>query len=145
MPSYNKVILMGNLTRDPEMKFLPSGESVTSFGLAMNEQYNDKETGEKKQSVNFVEIEAWGKQGEVVNEYLVKGSPIFLEGSLKYSSWETEGGEKRSRIKVRLNRFQFIGSKNNGTDDDNQANQQNYQGNNPDSNTDTETDDSIPF
>lgn len=109
MASYNKVILMGNLTRDPEVKFLPSGTAVANFGLAMNESYTDQQTGEKKESACFVDVEAWGRQAEIVGEYFSKGRPILVEGSLKYDSWEAEDGTKRNRLKVRLIRFQFVG------------------------------------
>ncbi len=109
MASYNKVILMGNLTRDPEVKFLPSGTAVANFGLAMNETYTDQQTGEKKESACFVDVEAWGRQAEIVGEYFSKGRPILVEGSLKYDSWEAEDGTKRNRLKVRLMRFQFVG------------------------------------
>ena len=111
MASYNKVILMGNLTRDPEVKFLPSGTAVANFGLAMNETYTDQQTGEKKESACFVDVEAWGRQAEIVGEYFSKGRPILIEGSLKYDSWEAEDGTKRNRLKVRLIRFQFVGGR----------------------------------
>ena len=109
MASYNKVILMGNLTRDPEVKFLPSGTALANFGLAMNESYTDQQTGERKDVPCFVDIEAWGRQAEIVGEYFSKGRPILIEGSLKYDSWEAEDGTKRNRLKVRLHRFQFVG------------------------------------
>ena len=102
---------MGNLTRDPEVKFLTSGTAVANFGLAMNETYTDRQTGEKKESACFVDVEAWDRQAEVVGEYLKKGSPVFIEGALKYDSWEAEDGTKRNRLKVRLIRFQFIGGR----------------------------------
>ncbi len=105
---------MGNLTRDPEMKYLPSGTAVANFGIAMSERYTDRQSGEQKENVCFVDVEAWDRQAEVVNEYLSKGSPIFIEGSLKYDSWETEDGTKRNRLKVRLLRFQFIGGRQEG-------------------------------
>lgn len=111
MASYNRVILMGNLTRDPEVKFLPSGTSVANFGLAMNERYTDRETGEQKENPCFVDVEAWGRQAEVIGEHFTKGRPILVEGSLKYDSWEAEDGTKRNRLKVRLQRFQFVGSR----------------------------------
>lgn len=114
MASYNKVILMGNLTRDPEMKYIPSGTAVTNFGLAMNERYTDRQTGEQKENTCFVEVEAWGRQAEVANEYLSKGRPVFIEGSLKFDSWETEDGSKRSRLSVRAFRIQFIGGRSDG-------------------------------
>ena len=118
MASYNRVILMGNLTRDPELKFLPSGTSVANFGIAMNESYTDRQTGEKKESACFVDVEAWGRQAEVVNEYLTKGSPIFIEGSLKFESWETEDGTKRNRLRVRAFRIQLIGGRRDGDEMD---------------------------
>ncbi len=114
MASYNKVILMGNLTRDPEMKYVPSGTAVTNFGLAMNERYTDRQTGEQKESPCFVEITAWGRQAEVANEYLSKGSPVFLEGSLKFDSWETDDGTKRNRLSVTAFRIQLIGGRRDG-------------------------------
>lgn len=111
MASYNKVILMGNLTRDPEMKYLPSGNAVTNFGIAVSERYTDRQSGEQKESVCFVEITAWGRVGEIVNEYLSKGSPVFLEGSLKFDSWEAEDGTKRNRLSVTAFRIQLIGGR----------------------------------
>lgn len=114
MASYNKVILMGNLTRDPELKYLPNGTAVANFGLAMSEAYTDRQTGEKKESVCFVDVEAWGRQAEIVNEYLQKGRPVFVEGSLKFESWETDDGMKRSRLRVRAFRCQFIGGRQDG-------------------------------
>ena len=114
MASYNKVILMGNLTRDPEMRYVPSGTAVTNFGLAMNERYTDRQTGEQKESPCFVEITAWGRQAEIVNEYLTKGSPVFLEGSLKFDSWEAEDGSKRNRLSVTAFRIQLIGGRRDG-------------------------------
>lgn len=111
MASYNRVILMGNLTRDPELKFLPSGNSVANFGIAMNERYTDRQTGEQKESSCFVDVAAWGRQAEIVNEYLTKGSPIFIEGTLKFDSWETEDGSKRSKLSVTALRIQLIGGR----------------------------------
>ena len=114
MASYNKVILIGNLTRDPEMKYIPSGTAVTNFGLAVNERYTDRQTGEQKESPCFVEVAAWGRQAEIVNEYLSKGSPVFLEGSLKFDSWEAEDGTKRNRLSVTAFRIQLIGGRRDG-------------------------------
>ena len=114
MASYNRVILLGNLTRDPELKFLPSGTSVANFGIAMTERYTDRQTGEQKETPCFVDIEAWGRQAEIVNEYLTKGSPIFIEGALKFDSWEAEDGTKRSKLRVRAFRIQLIGGRRDG-------------------------------
>ena len=111
----NKVILMGNLTRDPEVKFLQSGTAVANFGIAMNERWTDQNTNEQRESVTFVEIEAWNRQAEVIGEYLTKGSPILIEGSLKFEQWQdATDGTNRNRLKVRLNRFEFVGGNTDG-------------------------------
>ena len=110
--SFNKTILMGNLTRDPEMRSLPSGQTVTNFGLAVSESWTDKASGEKREEVCFVDVNAWGRQGEVVLEYFSKGKPILIEGKLKFRTWEADDGTKRSKHSVTLDRFSFVGSKN---------------------------------
>jgi single-strand DNA-binding protein len=114
MASYNKVILMGNLTRDPELKYLPSGTAIASFGLAVNRVYNDRQSGERKEDVCFVDITAWARQAEVCNEYLRKGSPVFLEGRLNFNSWETDDGQRRSKHSVFVDRFEFVGGRQDG-------------------------------
>jgi single-strand DNA-binding protein len=114
MASYNRVILLGNLTRDPEMRYIPSGTAVTNFGLAMNERYTDRQTGEQKENTCFVDVEAWGRQAEVANEYLSKGRPVFIEGSLKFDSWEADDGSKRNKLSVRAFRIQLIGGRRDG-------------------------------
>ena len=109
----NRVFLSGNLTRDPELRHIPaSGNVVANFGMAINEKWNDARTGEQRESVCFVEIEAWSRQAEVVGEYLKKGSPILVEGSLKFENWVAEDGTNRNRLKVRLQRFEFTGPPN---------------------------------
>jgi len=110
--SFNKTILMGNLTRDPEIRSLPSGQTVTNFGLAVNETWTDKASGEKREEVCFVDVDAWGRQGEVVLEYFSKGKPILVEGKLKFRQWEAEDGGKRSKHSITLDRFSFVGSRN---------------------------------
>ena len=110
--SFNKTILMGNLTRDPEIRSLPSGQTVTNFGLAVSETWTDKTSGEKREEVCFVDVDAWGRQGEVVLEYFSKGKPILVEGKLKFRTWEADDGSKRSKHSVPLDRFSFVGSKN---------------------------------
>jgi single-strand DNA-binding protein len=110
--SFNKTILMGNLTRDPEIRSLPSGQTVTNFGLAVNETWTDKASGEKREEVCFVDVDAWGRQGEVVLEYFSKGKPILIEGKLKFRTWEADDGTKRSKHSVTLDRFSFVGSRN---------------------------------
>jgi len=110
--SFNKTILMGNLTRDPEIRSLPSGATVTNFGLAVNETWTDKASGEKREEVCFVDVDAWGRQGEVVLEYFSKGKPILIEGKLKFRTWEADDGTKRSKHSITLDRFSFVGSRN---------------------------------
>ena len=109
--NYNKVILMGNLTRDPELKYLPDGTALAKFGLAVNRRYNDRQSGEKKEEVCFVDITAWRREAEICNEYLKKGSPLFLEGRLHFNSWETDDGQKRSKLEVIAERIQLLGSR----------------------------------
>lgn len=110
MASLNKVLLIGNLTRDPEMRYIPSGTAITKFGLAVNRDYTDRTSGDKKESVCFVNIVAWGKVAEICNQYLSKGRPVFIEGRLEFSQWETKEGEKRSKLEVTAERVQFLGA-----------------------------------
>lgn len=105
----NKVFLMGRLTRDPEQRFLPSGQSVVNFGLAVNRTYRVE--GERREETTFVDVEAWGPRGEVIHRYLKRGAPIFVEGRLRLDQWEGPNGEKRSRLKVVLENFQFVGGR----------------------------------
>jgi len=114
MASYNKVILMGNLTRDPELRYLPSGAAVANFGIAVNRVYNDRQSGERKEDVCFVDITAWSRQAEVCNEYLRKGSPVFLEGRLNFNSWETDDGQRRNKLDVVAERVQLVGGRQDG-------------------------------
>jgi len=105
--SLNKVFLMGNLTRDPELRYLPSGQPVTSFSIAMNRVYNSN-TGEKKEEVSYVRVVVWARLAEICNEYLKKGSPVFVEGRLQSRSWEGQDGTKRSAIEVVAQNVQFL-------------------------------------
>ena len=106
MPNLNKVFLMGNLTRDPELKFVPAGTAVASFGLATNRTYTTQ-SGERKEEVCFTRVVVWGRQAEACQQYLHKGSPVFVEGRLMYRTWEAEG-QKRSTLEVRADRVQFL-------------------------------------
>ncbi len=106
MASFNKVFLMGNLTRDPELRYTASGAGVTSFGLAVNRKY--KQGDDLKEEVCFIDITVWGKQGENCTEYLNKGSAVFLEGRLQFRTWETDDGQKRSKLDVVANNVQFL-------------------------------------
>jgi len=110
MASFNKVIIMGNLTRDPELKYIPSGSAVGRLGLAMNRKYKGTD-GEMKEDVCFVTVVVWGKQAETCNEYLSKGSSVLVEGRLQSSSYETKEGQKRNVLDVVADRVQFLGSK----------------------------------
>jgi len=103
---------MGNLTRDPELRYTASGTALASFGIAVNRKY--KQGDEWKDEVCFVDITVWGKQGENCSEYLSKGRPVFIEGYLRFSSWETDGGQKRSKLDVTANTVQFLGGRGDG-------------------------------
>jgi single-strand DNA-binding protein len=108
MASLNKVFLMGNLTRDPELRYTPSGQPVCEFGMAINREYT-KSNGERVEDTCFVDLTMWGRRGEVISEYLSKGDPIFVEGRLTYDSWEGQDGRRRSKLKVTATNFEFIG------------------------------------
>jgi single-strand DNA-binding protein len=108
MANLNKVFLIGNLTRDPELRYVPSGTAVTSFGLAVNRVYNTQ-AGEKKEDTCFMQIVTWGRRAELCGEYLSKGSPIFVEGRLQSRNWEDSSGQKRTTIEVVANNIQFLG------------------------------------
>lgn len=105
--SLNKVMLIGNLTRDPEMRYIPSGQGVVTFSLAVNRTYNSQ-SGEKKEEVSFIRVVVWGRLAEICNEYLKKGSPVFVEGRLQSRSWEGQDGQKRSTLEVVAQSVQFL-------------------------------------
>lgn len=109
MANFNKVLLMGNLTKDPELRYTPQGTAVVNLRMAVNRKYKDK-TGEFKDEVCFITAVVWDKQAENCNQYLRKGSPIFVEGRLQSRSWEDNAGAKRSVVEVRAERVQFLGS-----------------------------------
>lgn len=109
MANFNKVYLMGNLTRDPELRYTPKGQAVAKLALAVNRRYTT-ESGEAREEVTFVDIDAWGKQAEVISQYCKKGKPLFVEGRLKLDQWDDKTtGQKRSALRVVLEGFQFIG------------------------------------
>lgn len=111
MASLNKVLLIGNLTRDPELRTTPKGTAICQFGLAINRKYKD-ESGATKDDTTFVDVEAWGKQADLVAQYLSKGSSCFIEGRLRLDQWEDkESKQKRSRLKVVMENVQFLSSK----------------------------------
>ena len=111
MASFNKVILAGNLTRDPEMRYTPKGTAVASFTLAVNRRWKS-ETGEQKEEVSFIDIESFGRQAEIVSQYLKKGRPFLVEGRLRQDTWEDKNThQKQSKIRVVLEGFSFIDTK----------------------------------
>jgi len=113
MASYNKVILMGNLTADPEVRFTGSGRAVAQLSLAVNEVYKNAE-GERVERADYFDIDVWGPQGENCGKYLSKGRPVLVDGRLRLEKWETENNEKRSKVKVIADRVQFLGGAKDG-------------------------------
>jgi single-strand DNA-binding protein len=111
MASFNRVILVGNLTRDPELRYIPSGTAVTDIGLAVNDRI--KRGDQWVDEATFIDITLWGRTAEIVNEYCSKGSPILIEGRLKLDRWEKEG-QKHSKLKVVGDRIQLLGSRGDG-------------------------------
>lgn len=110
MANFNKVFLMGNLTRDPEVRYTPKGTAIATIGLAVNRVWTT-ESGEKKEEVTFVDVDVWGRQAETIGQYMSKGRPIFIEGRLKLDQWDDkESGQKRSKMKVVCESFQFLGA-----------------------------------
>jgi single-strand DNA-binding protein len=113
MASFNRVILLGNLTRDIEVKYLQSGMAVAEVGLAVNDRRKDSKTNQWIEETTFVDVTFWGRTAEIAAEYLSKGSPVLVEGRLKLDQWETEG-QKRSKLRVVCERMQMVGSKGGG-------------------------------
>jgi single-strand DNA-binding protein len=114
MASYNKVMLLGNLTRDPEVKYTPKGSAVADIGLAVNRTYTT-DGGEKREETTFVDVTMWGRQAEIAGEYLKKGRPLFVEGRLQLDTWDDkQTGQKRSKMRVVCENFQMLGSRDGG-------------------------------
>ena len=114
MPNLNKVMLIGNLTRDPEIKYTPKGTAIAAFGLAVNRNYTT-ESGEKREEVTFIDLEAYARLAEIIGEYCKKGRPIFVEGRLKLDQWDDkQSGQKRSKMKVVVETMQLLGSREGG-------------------------------
>ena len=114
MPNLNKVMLMGNLTRDPEMKMTPKGTHIAEIGLAVNRTFTT-ESGEKREEVTFVDVTLWGRVAEIVGEYCKKGRPLFVEGRLQLDSWDDkQTGQKRSKLKIVGENIQLLGSREGG-------------------------------
>tara|TARA_B100000242_G_C43039652_1_gene484933 strand:- start:446 stop:928 length:483 start_codon:yes stop_codon:yes gene_type:complete len=114
MASLNKVLLIGNLTRDPDVRMLTNGRPVCNFGIALNRNYKDAE-GNKREEVTFVDVECYGPRAEAIGRFFSKGRSIFVEGRLKLDQWESKEGEKRSAIRVVLDNFEFVDSKQDST------------------------------
>jgi single-strand DNA-binding protein len=111
MASFNKVILLGNLTRDPEVRYTPKGTAVTELGMAVNRVYT-AENGEKREETTFVDVTLWGRTAEIAGEYLKKGRPVFIEGRLQLDTWDDkQSGQKRSKLKVVGEGLQLIGGR----------------------------------
>ena len=114
MASFNRVILVGNLTRDPELRYTPKGTAIARIGLAVNRVWRN-EAGETKEDVTFVDVDAFGRQAETLAQYMKKGSPLLVEGRLKLDQWDDkQTGQKRSKLGVVLEGFQFLGGGNRG-------------------------------
>ena len=113
MASFNKVMLMGNLTRDVELRQTPGNQTVAKIGLAVNRNYQTRE-GERREETTFVDCEAWGRTAEVMGQYLSKGRPVFIEGRLKFDQWQDQQGQNRSKLMVVVENFQFIGGREGG-------------------------------
>jgi single-strand DNA-binding protein len=109
MANFNKILLIGNLTKDPELRYTPSGTAVVNLRLAVNSKFRDRNQ-EMKEETCFVTVVVWDKQAESCNQYLHKGSPVFIEGKLQSRSWEDNTGQKRNVIEVRADRVQFLGA-----------------------------------
>jgi len=107
MASLNKVFLIGNLTRDPELRYIPSGSAVATFTVAVNRVFKSQ-AGEKKEQTSFIRVVVWGRRAEVSGEYLSKGSPVFVEGRLQSRDWETQDGQKRNTVEVVADNIQFL-------------------------------------
>jgi single-strand DNA-binding protein len=114
MANFNKVILAGNLTRDPELRYTPKGTAIAKIGLAINRKWRS-ESGEMKEETTFVDVDAFGKTAETIGQYLKKGRPILVEGRLRYETWDDkQTGQKRSKLGVIMDSFQFMDSGNRG-------------------------------
>lgn len=140
MANFNKVILIGNLTRDPEMRYLPSQTPVVEIGLAVNRRWKGQD-GQQREETCFIDCVSFGKQAEVLNQYMAKGRPIMIEGRLQLDTWEAKDGSKRSKHKVVIEQFQFMGS----TKEQPPKQDADPMPEDPGFTTDTETGQEIPF
>jgi single-strand DNA-binding protein len=115
MSSFNKVILLGNLTRDPQVRYTPGGTAVAELGLAVNRTWFDQKTNSRREETTFVDVTLWGRQAEVAGEYLAKGRQVLIEGRLQLDTWEDkESGQKRSKLKVVSENMKMVGGRGEG-------------------------------
>lgn len=115
MASFNKVILLGNLTRDPQVRYTPSGTAVAEIGMAVNRYWFDKQTNSRREETTFVDVTLWGRDAEVAGEYLAKGRPVLIEGRLQLDTWDDkQTGQKRSKLRVVAERMQMLGGRGEG-------------------------------
>ena len=147
--SFNKVILLGNLTRDPEVRYTPKGTAVTELGMALNRMYT-AENGEKRDETTFVDVTLWGRMAEIAGEYLKKGRPVLIEGRLQLDTWDDkQSGQKRSKLKVVGENLQLIGSRpggaGGGSSDEMEGSSAPRSTRTPPSRTQEPNDDEIPF
>jgi len=147
MASFNKVILLGNLTRDPEMRVTANDLAIAQIGLAVNRQYKTRD-GERREETTFVDVDAFGRDAETLSRYLKKGDPLMLEGRLKLNQWEDSEGKKQSKLRVVLERFQFIGggrADNSGSGNDGYEQSSPPRNSAPSQSSDDTLDDDVPF
>ncbi len=114
MANFNRVILAGNLTRDPELSYTASNTPVCKFGLAVNRVWNDRQTNSRREETMFIDCTAWSRSAETINQYMRKGQPIMVEGRLQYDTWTSQDGQKRSKHSVVIDSFQFLGGPRDG-------------------------------
>lgn len=138
----NLVILEGNLTRDPDLKYTPSGTALCEFTIANSKKWKTND-GEWKETPGFYNCQCWGKRGETINEYFSKGKPIKIQGELVFQQWETKDGQKRSAVKIGVEKFFFVGTKDGAASRDANSNEPSFPGGNAASNEVNEED--IPF
>ena len=117
MANLNKIMVIGNVGKDPEMRFVPSGTPVTTFSVAVNSSYTSKASGEKITETEWFNVVAWGKLAELCNQYLTKGKSVYIEGQIKTRSWEGNDGQKKYRTELRANQVQFLGGRAAGAED----------------------------
>jgi len=147
MANFNKVLLMGNLTRDPEVRTTPSGMKIAKLGLAVNRRYRTRDD-ETREETTFVDLDAFGNQAEIIERYCQKGSPLFVEGRLRLDQWETNSGDKRSKLTVVVENFQLMSGGSDRSDESRPgpaASGGSSRGSSPAGDSDNFEDDDVPF